>query len=148
MLYGRENSSGTHIFFKEQVLNKEDYAVRVQPLPGTAAVVNAVAKDKKGIGYGGAAYAKGVKEVLVAYDEESGYFPPNMENIVSGKYPISRYLYWYTAGSPKGEIKKLVDWILSPEGQEMVEKAGYFPLPTEEEIKTKEEKKEEQKDKK
>jgi phosphate transport system substrate-binding protein len=133
VLYGRENSSGTHVFFKERVLDREDYAVRVQPLPGTAAVVNAVAKDEKGIGYGGAAYAKGVKEVLVACDEKSGYFPPNMENIVSGKYPISRYLYWYTAGSPKGEIKKLVDWILSPEGQEMVEEVGYFPLPTEEE---------------
>ena len=140
VLYGRENSSGTHVFFKEHVLNREDYAVRVQPLPGTAAVVNAVAKDEKGIGYGGAAYAKGVKELLVAYDEKSGYFPPNMENIVSGKYPISRYLYWYTAGPPKGDIKKLVDWILSPEGQKMVEEVGYFPLPTEEESKKREEK--------
>ena len=148
VLYGRENSSGTHVFFKEQVLNKEDYAVRVQPLPGTAAVVNAVAKDKRGIGYGGAAYAKGVKEVLVAYDEESGYFPPSMENIVSGKYPISRYLFWYTAGSPKGEMKGLVDWILSPDGQKIVEEVGYFPLPTEEETEKKEEKKEEKKDKK
>jgi len=142
VLYGRENSSGTHVFFKEHVLKKEDYAVRVQPLPGTAAVVNAVAKDEKGIGYGGAAYAKGVKEVLVAHDEESGYFPPNMENIVSGKYPISRYLFWYTAGSPKGEMKELVDWVLSPEGQKVVEEVGYFPLPTEEETGKKEERKE------
>jgi phosphate transport system substrate-binding protein len=133
VMYGRENSSGTHVFFKEHVLNKEDYSVRVQPLPGTAAIVNAVAKDENGIGYGGVAYAKGVKEVVVAYDEESGYFPPSMENIVSGKYPINRYLYWYTAGSPKGDIKKLVDWILSPAGQEIVEQVGYFPLPIEEE---------------
>jgi phosphate transport system substrate-binding protein len=133
VLYGRENSSGTHVFFKEHVLNKEDYAVSVQPLPGTAAIVNAVAKDKNGIGYGGVAYAKGVKEVLVAKDEKSGYYPPTMENIISGKYPISRYLFWYTAGSPKGEIKKLVDWILSPEGQNVVEEVGYFPLPAEEE---------------
>jgi phosphate transport system substrate-binding protein len=135
VLYGRENSSGTHVFFKEHVLNKEDYAVSVQPLPGTAAIVNAVAKDENGIGYGGVAYAKGVKELLVAKDEESGYFPPKMENIVSGKYPISRYLFWYTAGSPKGEIKDLVNWILSPEGQEIVEEVGYFPLPTKEETK-------------
>lgn len=133
VLYGRENSSGTHVFFKEHVLNKEDYAVSVQPLPGTAAIVNAVAKDENGIGYGGVAYAKGVKEILVAHDEESGYFPPTMENIISGKYPISRYLFWYTAGSPKGDVKKLVDWILSPEGQKMVEEVGYFPLPTEKE---------------
>ncbi|KPK76498.1 MAG: phosphate-binding protein [candidate division Zixibacteria bacterium SM23_73] len=133
VLYGRENSSGTHVFFKEHVLKKEDYSVRVQPLPGTAAIVNAVAKDENGIGYGGAAYAKGVKELLVAKDQKSGYFPPTMENIVSAKYPISRYLFWYTAGSPKGDIKRLVDWILSPEGQKTVEEVGYFPLPTEKE---------------
>ena len=143
VLYGRENSSGTHVFFKEHVLNNEDYAVSVQPLPGTAAIVNAVAKDENGIGYGGVAYAKGVKEVLVAKDEKSGYFPPKMENIVSGKYPISRYLYWYTAGSPKGDIKKLVDWILSPGGQEIVEEVGYFPLPTEKETEKKGKEKEE-----
>jgi phosphate transport system substrate-binding protein len=143
VLYGRENSSGTHVFFKEHVLNKEDYSVRVQPLPGTAAIVNAVAKDENGIGYGGVAYAKGVKEILVAYDVESGYYPPTMENIISGKYPISRYLFWYTAGSPKGDIKKLVDWILSPTGQEIVEEVGYFPLPAKEE--TKEEKEPEKK---
>ncbi len=131
VLYGRENSSGTHVFFKEHVLDNEDYSVRVQPLPGTAAIVNAVAQDENGIGYGGAAYAKGVKEILVARDEKSGYFPPTMENIVSGKYPISRYLFWYTAGSPKGDIKKLVDWVLSPEGQKIVGEVGYFPLPTE-----------------
>lgn len=131
VLYGRENSSGTHVFFKEHVLNNEDYAVSVQPLPGTAAIVNAVAQDKKGIGYGGVAYAKGVKEVLIAKDEKSGYYPPKMENIISGKYPISRYLFWYTAGTPKGEVKKLVDWILSPEGQKQVEEVGYFPLPSE-----------------
>jgi phosphate transport system substrate-binding protein len=137
VLYGRENSSGTHVFFKEHVLNDEDYAVSVQPLPGTAAIVNAVAKDENGIGYGGAAYAKGVKEILVAHDEKSGFFPPSMENIISGKYPISRYLYWYTAGSPKGDIKDLVDWVLSPEGQKIVEEVGYFPLPTEKEDTTK-----------
>jgi phosphate transport system substrate-binding protein len=143
VLYGRENSSGTHVFFKEHVLNNEDYAVSVQPLPGTAAIVNAVAKDENGIGYGGAAYAKGVKEILVAHNEKSGFFPPSMENIISGKYPISRYLYWYTAGSPEGDIQNLVDWVLSPEGQKIVEEVGYFPLPTEKKgaAETKEEKK-------
>ena len=135
VLYGRENSSGTHVFFKEHVLDNEDYAVSVQPLPGTAAIVNAIAKDENGVGYGGVAYAKGVKEVLVAKDEKSGYFPPTMENIVSGEYPISRYLFWYTAGSPKGDIKRVVDWILSPEGQKIVEEVGYFPLPIEKETK-------------
>ncbi len=61
ILYGRENSSGTYSFFKDNVLKGKDFAAQTQTLPGTAAVVNAVAKDKFGIGYGGAAYAKGVK---------------------------------------------------------------------------------------
>ena len=66
ILYGRENNSGTYAFFKEHVLEKEDYSPYTQTLPGTAAVVNAVAKDKSGIGYGGIAWAKGVKYAAVA----------------------------------------------------------------------------------
>ena len=62
-VYSRENSSGTYEFFKEHVLNKADFPPATQTLQGTAAIVNAVAKDKSGIGYGGAAYAKGVKEI-------------------------------------------------------------------------------------
>jgi phosphate transport system substrate-binding protein len=52
-----------------------------------------------------------------------------MENVLSGRYPISRYLYWYTAGEPTGEMKKLVDWVLGPEGQKLVQEVGYYPLP-------------------
>ena len=54
---------------------------------------------------------------------------PSMDNVISGKYPISRYLFWYTAGQPKGAAKKLADWVLSKEGQSVVEKVGYYPLP-------------------
>ena len=71
ILYGRENNSGTYAFFKEHVLDKEDYSDYCQTLPGTAAVVNAVAKDKNGIGYGGIAWAKGVKFANVKKDEKS-----------------------------------------------------------------------------
>jgi len=52
-----------------------------------------------------------------------------MENVLSGKYPISRYLYWYFAGEPTGEMKKLEDWVLGPEGQKLVQEVGYYPLP-------------------
>lgn len=126
-LYGRENSSGTYVYFKDNVV-KGDYAASCQTLPGTAAVVNAVKKDKMGIGYGGAAYAAGVKHCNVKKDNNSPAYEPTAENIKSGKYPVSRYLYMYTRNKPSGEIKKFIDWILSAEGQKVVTEVGYFPV--------------------
>lgn len=126
-LYGRENSSGTYVFFQEHVV-KGDYATSCQTLPGTAAVVNAVSKDKYGIGYGGAAYAAGVKHCLVKKDEKTPGVEPTPDNIKKGTYPISRYLYMYLRNRPTGEIKSYIDWILSPEGQKLVTDIGYFPV--------------------
>lgn len=126
IVYGRENSSGTYVFFREKAMNNADYTSSMQSLPGTAAVVNAVAKDKFGIGYGGAAYAKGVKEVAIK--TAKGSFRPTTETVKNGQYPLARDLYWYLQGKPSGEIKKLVDWVLSPEGQEVVKKVGYFTV--------------------
>ena len=128
ILYGRENNSGTYAFFKEHVLEKEDYAEETQTLPGTAAVVNAVSKDKNGIGYGGIAWAKGVKFALVKVDEKSPAIEPTMENVSDGTYPISRDLYWFFNGKPTGDLKKLVNWALSPAGQKIAEEIGYVPL--------------------
>ncbi len=128
ILYGRENNSGTYAFFKEHVLNKEDYSEYTQTLPGTAAVVNAVSKDKNGIGYGGIAWAKGVKFAAVSKDENSKYIIPSPESVSNGSYPISRDLYWFFNGTPTGELKKLVNWALSEEGQKIAEAVDYVPL--------------------
>ncbi|MEI6454908.1 MAG: phosphate ABC transporter substrate-binding protein [bacterium] len=126
-LYGRENSSGTYVFFKDNVV-KTDYAASCQTLPGTAAVVNAVSKDKFGIGYGGAAYAAGVKHCAVKKDDKSTAYLANAETIKAGQYPITRYLYMYLRNRPTGDVKTYVDWILSPEGQKLVTDIGYFPV--------------------
>lgn len=126
-LYGRENSSGTYSFFKDEVI-KGDYAASCQTLPGTAAVVNAVKKDKYGIGYGGAAYAAGVKHSLVKKDDKTPGSLPTAENIAKNVYPITRYLYLYMRNKPTGETKKYVDWILGPEGQKIITEVGYFPV--------------------
>ena len=126
-LYGRENSSGTYVFFQENVV-KGDYATSCQTLPGTAAVVNAVKNDKYGIGYGGAAYAVGVKRCNVKKDDKSTAYPASAETIKNGTYPISRYLYMYLRNRPTGEIKNYIDWILGPEGQKLVVDLGYFPV--------------------
>ncbi len=128
IVYGRENNSGTYAFFKEHVLEKEDYAAYTQTLPGTAAVVNAVAKDVNGIGYGGIAWAKGVKYARVKKDDKTAAIEPTVETVSNGAYPISRDLYWFFNGKPTGELKKLVNWALSPEGQKVSEDMGYVPL--------------------
>ena len=126
-LYGRENSSGTYVFFQENVV-KGDYATSCQTLPGTAAVVNAVKNDKYGIGYGGAAYAVGVKRCAVKKDDKSTAYPASAETIKNGTYPISRYLYMYLRNRPTGDIKNYIDWILGPGGQKLVVDLGYFPV--------------------
>lgn len=128
LLYSRENNSGTYVYFKEHVLENGDYYPTAQTLPGTAAVINAVAKDPRGIGYGGIAYGKGIKHLNIKKDANSPAVAPTMENVLAAKYPISRYLYWYVSGLPQGDARKLADWVYTKEGQEVVEKVGYYPL--------------------
>ena len=130
LLYSRENNSGTYVYFKDNVLKGEDFPSSAQTMPGTAAVVNAVGKDVNGIGYGGTAYGKGIKFLKVKKDEKSSGYEPNAQTVASGEYPITRYLYMYTRSKPTGALKEYIDWILSPEGQEIVTKVGYFPVKT------------------
>jgi phosphate transport system substrate-binding protein len=117
------------VYFKEHVLENADYYPTAQTLPGTAAVINAVARDPRGIGYGGIAYGKGIKHLRVKKDANSPAIEPTMENAQSGVYPISRFLFWYFAGQPTGDIKKLADWVMTKDGQAVVENVGYYPLP-------------------
>ncbi|NTW48552.1 MAG: phosphate ABC transporter substrate-binding protein [Chlorobiales bacterium] len=128
IVYGRENSSGTYVFFKDHVLEGADYTSSMQSMPGTAAVVNAVSKDKNSIGFGGAAYGKGIKFLAVKKDANSPGYEPTEENVKSEKYPISRYLYMYLRNRPTGALKEFIDWTLSAEGQKIVSQVGYFPV--------------------
>ena len=126
--YSRENSSGTYVFFKEHVLQNADYTPRAQAMPGTAAVVNAVVKEKFGIGYGGAAYAKGIKVLKIKKDAAATAIAPADATIKNGTYPLSRPLFFYVRANPAAEIKAFTDWVLSAEGQGIVTKVGYFPI--------------------
>jgi phosphate transport system substrate-binding protein len=128
ILYGRENSSGTYGFFKDHVLGGRDFSPRVQTLPGTAAVVNAVSKDPNGIGYGGAAYAKGVRDLGIKADDKAKAVLPTAAAVHDGSYPLSRELYFYLRVKPAGDTKKFIDWVLSPEGQKLAVEVGYFPV--------------------
>jgi phosphate transport system substrate-binding protein len=128
VLYGRENNSGTYVYFRDNVLKGVDFSPSLQSLPGTAAVVNAVAKDKLSIGFGGAAYAKGIKYAKIKKDANTPGVEPTTDNVKSGAYPITRYLYMYLKSRPTGALKEYIDWTLSPEGQSVVTDVGYFPI--------------------
>lgn len=143
-LYGRENSSGTYEFFKDHVLGKDekgkqkDYSTKTQVLQGTAALGESVARDKKGIGYGGVGYfaeREDVKILHIKADASSEAVSPveegkvNYEVIWNKSYSISRYLYCYTGKIISAEAKAFIDFIVSSEGQELVKQMEYIPLP-------------------
>jgi phosphate transport system substrate-binding protein len=129
-VYSRENSSGTYEFFKEHVLKGQDFVSSAQTMPGTAALLQAVSKDKSGIGYGGAAYGKGAKALKIKKTDSSPAIEPTEENVLSQKYPIWRYLYNYMdPAKDKGEIAAYMNWIRGDEGQKIVKDVGYYPLP-------------------
>jgi phosphate transport system substrate-binding protein len=129
-VYSRENSSGSYEFFKDHVLKGKDFAARAQTMPGTAAVLQAVAKDKNGVGYGGAAYGAGAKHLAIKVNDSSPAVEPTEENVIGQKYPIWRYLYIYVNPAlDRGEIASYLKWIRSNEGQSIVKDVGYFPLP-------------------
>jgi phosphate transport system substrate-binding protein len=130
VVYSRENSSGTYEFFKEHVLKGKDFASNAQTMQGTAVLLQAVAKEKNGIGYGGAAYGAGAKHIKVRKNDSSEAIEPTEETVLNGAYPIWRYLYVYVNPElDKGEIAKYLNWIRSDEGQKLVKEIGYYPLP-------------------
>jgi len=139
MRYSRESNSGTYVFFKEHVLLDRDYAPDCQTMSGTSAVAEAVSRDKWGIGFGGVAYFTKIPDLKILKIKKLDTKPAvsplkddksiNYEQIWNGEYPIARYLYIYIAGKPVPAIKKYLDWILGPEGQEIVTRVGYVPLP-------------------
>lgn len=128
VVYTRENNSGTYVFFKEHVIQNQDYTNKAQSMPGTGSIVNAIAREKYSIGYGGIAYAKGVKTLQIKKDPKSSSYLPTEENIKKNIYPISRFLYMYTCEYEDPEVKSFLDWTLSPSGQKLVKEVGYFPV--------------------
>ena len=129
-LYSRENNSGTYEFFKEHVLDGRDFAASAQTVQGTAAVLEVVARDKNGIGYGGAAYGKGAKHLAIKMDKDSPAIEPTEETVVHGTYPFWRHLFIYVNPAvDTGGVAAYLRWIRSDDGQKVVQEVGYFPLP-------------------
>ena len=135
-LYGRQSNSGTFVFFREFVV-KADYSPHKKAMNGNAQIVEGIQRDKAGIGYVAVGYVvsekgevkPGVKVLNIAKDAQSEAFnPAKMENVMSGKYPISRPLNQYLVGKPSGKLLEFIKFELSPEGQEIVRKKGFFPV--------------------
>ena len=132
-LYGRNSASGTYGFYKEHVLKKGDYKDAVKEQPGSASVVQGITEDKYGIGYSGVGYkTSGVKVLSLAEKKGDTCYDGSYENVVSGKYPLSRFLYLYIVKAPNKSldplVKEFLKFVLSSEGQQIVIKDGYLPL--------------------
>jgi phosphate transport system substrate-binding protein len=124
--YSRETSSGTYEFFKEHVLNRKNYASTVLNMPATGAIVQSVSQTKGAIGYIGLAYMeKTVKDIEVSYDKGKTYIPASFANAKNKTYPIVRPLFYFYNTSLEKKVKPFVDYILSAEGQKVVEEVGY-----------------------
>ncbi|MDY0261802.1 PstS family phosphate ABC transporter substrate-binding protein [Syntrophotalea acetylenica] len=133
-LYGRNSASGTYGYFKEKALFKGDYKDIVKEQPGSASVVLSVTEDRGGIGYSGIGYkTSGVKAIALSKETGAKAYAPNYENVLNGHYPLGRMLYLYVAKAPNKPLPKNVQeflkYVLSKEGQEIVVKDGYLPLP-------------------
>jgi phosphate transport system substrate-binding protein len=118
----RPPSSGTHRLFRDVVLHEEPYSSRAEALATTLEIVGAVREDPLAVGYGGMAF--GIDLVHCTIDGE----PPTPENVRSGAYPLSRYLYLHAVRPPRGLARSFVDFVLSHEGQRIVEDVGFVPL--------------------
>jgi len=135
-LYGRNSASGTYGFFKEHVLKNGDYKDTVKEQPGSASVVQGVTSDRYGMGYSGIGYkTSGVKALGLAEKDGGTFSSGSYDDVVSGKYPLARYLYIYVNRAPGKPLDPLIHeflkLVLSREGQEVVVKDGYLPLTTE-----------------
>lgn len=133
-IYGRNSASGTYGYFKKKALFKGDYKDTVKEQPGSASVVMGVTEDQAAIGYSGIGYrTSGVKALSLAKKEGGKAYFPNYDNVLSGKYPLARTLYIYVVKEPNKPLptltREFLKFVLSREGQEIVVKDGYLPLP-------------------
>lgn len=123
----RDSSSGTYEYFKEEVLLGDEYRPDALTQPATGGIMGEISQNPNAVGYIGVAYLdESVKALNL--DGGNGSASPSPENITSGKYPLSRPLYFYTNGEPSGLTRELIDFVMSEKGQNLVREIGYFPI--------------------
>lgn len=118
----RNPNSGTYLYFKDHVLDGEEYGDNSLIIPTTREIVKYTEQYLNAIGYGGMGYTGKIKHIKIDGVE------PIEANVRNDTYPIIRYLHFFTTKSPGGEVKKFIDWVLSPAGQSIIRQAGFIPL--------------------
>ena len=118
----RNLNSGTYLFFKEHVMNGGEYCDEAVVEATTSEIIQFVGENENAVGYGSMGY-KG----NIAYAKING-IEPSEKNAQNDTYPLTRYLHFFTTQIPKGTVKKFIDWVLSPEGQNVIQQSGYIPL--------------------
>ncbi|AGF77588.1 phosphate ABC transporter substrate-binding protein, PhoT family [Desulfocapsa sulfexigens DSM 10523] len=132
LVFSRESSSGTYVFFQEHVMNRQDYTPRARLLPGTSALVQGVAADTGAIGYVGLGYVKNsadrIKAISILDKDGGTAIAPSDNAVKDGSYPIARALFLYTSGEAQGTAKDFVEFTLSEQGQNIVYESGYVSV--------------------
>ncbi len=135
VLLSRESNSGTHIYFLEHVVRKGEennqslFSPDTLLMPSSEGISVEVRQNPNAIGYDGLGYVTpDQKTIRVARKAGEPYISPSIETVKDGSYPIARSLYMYTSGQPTGIIREYLDWIMSGEGQSIVEELGFVPL--------------------
>ena len=128
VVYSRETSSGTYEFFKESVLKNKNYMSSSLSMPATGAIIQSVSQTRGAIGYVGLAYVSPrIKTLAISYDDKH-FATPTLENAINKTYPIVRPLYYYYNKKKSDQTAPLLQFILSPAGQEIIKKSGYIPV--------------------
>jgi phosphate transport system substrate-binding protein len=134
VLLSRESNSGTYVYVLEHVIrmgnpkSKLLFSPDTLLMPSSEGISTEVRQNPNAIGYDGLGYVTPDQKVLaVARDASGPYVLPSITTVNDGSYPISRPLYMYTAGEPRGQVKTYLDWVLGP-GQTLVSKLGFVPL--------------------
>ncbi len=131
VVFSRDSNSGTYGFFQQTVLKNQNWGTSVRFMPSTSEEAREVARTPGGIAYGGVAYFREVRNTkILAVAPRAGDAPiaPTEDMVRSKKYPIWRYLYYYTNGRPGGATKTFIEWVLSSAGQKIVEQVGYYSI--------------------
>jgi phosphate transport system substrate-binding protein len=136
VLLSRESNSGTHVYFLEQVVrkgkkdNKDLFAPQTLLMPSSVGITSEIRRNPNAIGYDGLGYVTPhEKTIAVARDSNSPFVLPSAESASEGSYPLSRFLYMYTAGQPTGAVAEYLRWVIGSEGQAIVTQLGFVPLP-------------------
>jgi len=127
---GRQNSSGTYVYFREAVLGaKREYKLGSIDQSGSKDVVALVGRTPCAVGYSGMAYiTPEVKALKLSKKKGDAPVGPSSETAMNKTYPLARQLYLYSPGEPKPHVKEFLDWVLSPEGQKIVTDIGFVPI--------------------